>query len=138
MSSQRTPGQLSATNKMEIWYLLNSTSTSSSKPDHQVIPQPEVTSQTPLTVSEVSTPQSLPAKHKIPKDGANFSVKSGPRGVVNFPPCEDIDEAGIAQIHAFEVYPFGEIRDYCRHIPYNSGKKDFSLKTGRESFEGGT
>lgn len=31
----------------------------------------------------------------------------------------------------------GKIGEYCRHIPYNSEKKGFLERTGRESFEGG-
>jgi hypothetical protein len=30
----------------------------------------------------------------------------------------------------------GDIAEYARHIPYNSDKKSFQERTGRESFEG--
>ncbi|KAI1341568.1 hypothetical protein F5Y15DRAFT_414089 [Xylariaceae sp. FL0016] len=74
-------------------------------------------------------------KHKMPKDATVFTTKSRPKGVVNFPPFERLDEASLRQVRKFQVYPLGKIQEYCRHIPYNSGKKDFYEKTGRESFE---
>jgi hypothetical protein len=74
-------------------------------------------------------------KHKMPKDAAVFT-KSKPKGAINFPPYESLDEASLRLVRKFQVYPLGKIREYSRHIPYNSGKKDFYEKTGRESFEG--
>ncbi|RYP79603.1 hypothetical protein DL769_002842 [Monosporascus sp. CRB-8-3] len=74
-------------------------------------------------------------KHKMPKDAAVFNTKSRPKGVVNFAPYERLDEASLRQVRKFQVFPLGRIQEYCRHIPYNSGKKDFYVKTGRESFE---
>ncbi|ROW04527.1 hypothetical protein VMCG_04995 [Cytospora schulzeri] len=62
-------------------------------------------------------------------------VKSKAKGTVNFPPFENLDEASFHEIKRYQIYPFGKIQEYCRHIPYNSGKKDFYEKTGRESFE---
>ncbi|KAI5926731.1 hypothetical protein F4810DRAFT_699442 [Camillea tinctor] len=73
-------------------------------------------------------------KHKMPKDAAVFT-KSKPKGVVNFLPFERLDPASLRQVRKFQVYPLGKIQEYSRHIPYNSGKKDFYEKTGRESFE---
>ncbi|CAJ2502141.1 Uu.00g049940.m01.CDS01 [Anthostomella pinea] len=70
----------------------------------------------------------------MPKDAAVFN-KSKPKGVVNFYPFERLDEASLSQVRKFQVYPLGKIQEYSRHIPYNSGKKDFYEKTGRESFE---
>ncbi|KAM5438470.1 hypothetical protein MferCBS31731_005047 [Microsporum ferrugineum] len=35
----------------------------------------------------------------------------------------------------FEIHPMGHITEFPRHIPYNSEKKSFLEKTGRESFE---
>lgn len=69
------------------------------------------------------------------KDAAVFS-KGKAKGVVNFQPYENLDETSIREVRRHQVFPFGEIQEYCRHIPYNSGKKDFFQKTGRESFEG--
>ncbi|KAK4130572.1 hypothetical protein BT67DRAFT_217408 [Trichocladium antarcticum] len=57
------------------------------------------------------------------------------KGVVNFPPFETLDDAALREIRRFQVHPFGSIQDTCRRIPYNSGKKDFYSKTGREFFE---
>ncbi|KAI5866664.1 hypothetical protein GGS23DRAFT_615213 [Durotheca rogersii] len=74
------------------------------------------------------------ARPKIPKDLARLP-KSRPKGDVNFHPFERLDEASLRQVRKFRIHPFGNIQDYSRHIPYNSGKKDFYEKTGRESFE---
>lgn len=69
------------------------------------------------------------------KESGGF-VKSKAKGIVNFPPYENLDESSLREIKRYQVYPYGKIQEYCRHIPYNSGKKDFYEKTGRESFEG--
>lgn len=69
------------------------------------------------------------------KDSGGF-VKSKPKGTVNFPPFESLDEHSLQETKRYQIYPRGKIQEYCRHIPYNSGKKDFYEKTGRESFEG--
>ncbi|KAH6666307.1 hypothetical protein B0J14DRAFT_200750 [Halenospora varia] len=68
------------------------------------------------------------------KDGAVFA-KGKVKGEVNFPPFEDLDEETMREVQRFQVYPLGKIQEYCRHIPYNSEKKSFLEKTGRESFE---
>lgn len=74
-------------------------------------------------------------KQKIVKDAAVFT--RGPiRGECRYPPHEFQDELLSAQHQQFEVYPMGEIADYPRHIPYNSEKKAFLEKTGRDSLEG--
>ncbi|PSR92158.1 transcription regulator HTH, apses-type DNA-binding domain-containing protein, partial [Coniella lustricola] len=75
-----------------------------------------------------------PKPSKMPKD-MNGLVKSKVKGVVNFPPFEALDGPSLREIERYQIYPFGRIQEYCRHIPYNSGKKDFHDKTGRESFE---
>ncbi|EHK99412.1 hypothetical protein M7I_4708 [Glarea lozoyensis 74030] len=41
----------------------------------------------------------------------------------------------MAEIEKFRIYPMGTIEKFCRHIPYNSEKKSFLEKTGRESIE---
>lgn len=74
-------------------------------------------------------------KQKMTKDGAVFA-KGKVKGEVNFPPFEDLDEETMREVQRFQVYPLGKIQEYCRHIPYNSEKKSFLEKTGRESFEG--
>lgn len=75
-------------------------------------------------------------KPKMPKDAAVFSTKSRPKGFVKFYPYERLDGPSLREAQKFQVHPLGKIQEYCRHIPYNSGKKDFYVKTGRESFEG--
>jgi hypothetical protein len=71
------------------------------------------------------------------------------RGEVNYAPYEVSDKCAmlgkkerqeLAEQHGrFRIFPAGGdqglIRDYVRHIPYNSEKKAFSDKTGREAFE---
>lgn len=84
-----------------------------------------------------SPPQPLTPlkKEKMCKDGAVFA-RGKTNGVVRFPPHEAPNEEIAAQHKRFQIYPMGHIGDYCRHIPYNSEKKSFQEKTGRESFEG--
>lgn len=76
-------------------------------------------------------------KQKLPKDGPIFT-KGKVRGEVKYKPCEYQNEEIAVQHRRLHVYPMGKIADYCRHIPYNSEKKSFLEKTGRESFEGNT
>ncbi|KAF7887102.1 uncharacterized protein EAF02_003749 [Botrytis sinoallii] len=74
-------------------------------------------------------------KQKMAKDGAVFAKGTKIKGDVNFPPFEHLSEETMREVSKFQVYPLGKIQDYCRHIPYNSEKKNFLEKTGRESFE---
>lgn len=69
------------------------------------------------------------------KESAILS-KAKAKGIVHFLPYENLDQASLQECRKFQVFPLGKIQDNCRHIPYNSGKKDFYEKTGRESFEG--
>ena len=71
----------------------------------------------------------------MPKDGAAFSKKQI-KSAVNFPPFEDLDKAELQEVRKYEVNSLGRIRMNPRHIPYNSEKKNFLGKTGREGFEG--
>ncbi|KAI9804183.1 MAG: hypothetical protein M1825_001585 [Sarcosagium campestre] len=72
---------------------------------------------------------------KLAKDAAIF-IKSKAKGVVRYPPHENIDdEVMLREIEKAQVMPFGSIAEYARHIPYNSDKKGFFGKTGRDSFE---
>lgn len=75
------------------------------------------------------------AKSKMPKDGAIFKLGK-PKGEVRYPPCEERDEELLKIHREFKLHPLGNIADYPRHIPYNSQKKDFHEKTGRDSFNG--
>lgn len=79
----------------------------------------------------------IPKRHKIPKDAPIFSEGNKIVGIVNYPPHEaDNDRDLVVQHQRFQVYPLGEIyKKGVRHIPYNSDKKDFLEKTGREAFE---
>ncbi|KAI0117275.1 hypothetical protein F4814DRAFT_281892 [Daldinia grandis] len=108
-------------------------------------PGPPINRFPPSPASSSSPTASLPdepglldqhrmAKQKIPKTAALLPT-SRPKGTVNFPPFENLDEASLRQVRQFRVRFFGNIQDHSRHIPYNSGKKDFFQKTGRESFE---
>ncbi len=58
------------------------------------------------------------------------------RGPVNFPPYEDLSDITYNEVRRFCVRPLGQIRRSYEHIPYNSSKKDFYSKTGREGIEG--
>ncbi|SPN98605.1 uncharacterized protein DNG_01650 [Cephalotrichum gorgonifer] len=69
------------------------------------------------------------------RDSGRITKGSRPRGRIQFPPFEELDDAALSEISRFQVTPFGRIQESCAHIPYNSGKKDFFDKTGRESFE---
>ncbi|KAK7403126.1 hypothetical protein QQX98_011116 [Neonectria punicea] len=62
-------------------------------------------------------------------------AKSKLRGPIKYPPFENLPEGLLSEIRRFQIMSFGYIKQSCSHIPYNSGKKDFFEKTGRESFE---
>ena len=83
------------------------------------------------------TPSSTTTKKaKMSKDAPIFA-KAKVKGEVRFPPWEEMDDPVICrEMRRLSIYPLGRIQDYPRHIPYNSDKKSFLEKTGRESFEG--
>ncbi|KAF4973720.1 hypothetical protein FZEAL_9247 [Fusarium zealandicum] len=94
----------------------------------------------PPTYSATTETSNLVLNHPImppPRTSkeSNNLAKSKLRGHVKFPPFENLDDLFLQQIQRFRVTPFGYINQSCSHIPYNSGKKDFFEKTGRESFE---
>ena len=68
--------------------------------------------------------------------GAATFVKGKPKGEVNYPPFEVQDKTIAAEYHKYEVKPVGQICEYPKRIPYNSDKKSFQQKTGRDGFEG--
>ena len=70
------------------------------------------------------------------RESGRITKPARPRGLITYHPFEDLDEAAMREVARFQVTPLGRIRESCAHIPYNSGKKDFFDKTGRESFEG--
>lgn len=89
----------------------------------------------PAEVLQTTTDVSSSPKAKSPAGVVNMT-KSKPLGPINFAPFEEIDQASYREMCRFRVSPFGKIRQSCQHIPYNSSKKDFFEKTGRESIEG--
>ena len=74
-------------------------------------------------------------KQKLSKDAAVFT-RGALRGECRYPPCEYLDDVLTAHYQQYEIHPIGHIAEFPRHIPYNSEKKSFLKKTGRESFEG--
>ncbi|GAD92941.1 APSES transcription factor Xbp1, putative [Paecilomyces variotii No. 5] len=94
------------------------------------LPSPSLTSCTRGNPSP--TPRAK--KQKVAKDAPIFT-RGKTRGVVRYPPCEEQDEVLAEEHRRFEIHPMGHIAEYPRHIPYNSEKKSFQEKTGRESFE---
>ena len=75
------------------------------------------------------------SKGKQTKDAPKFE-RGEVVGTVNFPP-HDTFSADIAKhLKDFKIFPSTGISAYPRHIPYSSDKKDFLMKTGRDSFEG--
>ncbi|KAL6898361.1 hypothetical protein GGI43DRAFT_385236 [Trichoderma evansii] len=88
----------------------------------------------PIEVLQTTIDVSPSPKAKSSAGVANMT-RSKPLGPINFAPFEEIDQASYREICRFRVSPFGKIRQSCQHIPYNSSKKDFFEKTGRESIE---
>jgi hypothetical protein len=80
---------------------------------------------------------SAPKRQKIPKDAAIFT-DAKVNEPVNFPPYAYTDDDELAAQHRkFQIFPPGSIeKKGARRIPYNSEKKDFMPKTGRDAFEG--
>ena len=91
-----------------------------------------------LSSSDCPVGQSeVPKRQKIPKDAPIFAEGNKIVGHMNFPPHEaGNDDDLLAQHRKFHITPLGEIyQKGVRHIPYNSDKKDFLDKTGRDAFE---
>lgn len=80
----------------------------------------------------------LPLKKQKMSKGAATFIKGKPKGEVNYPPYEIQNTTIAAEYHKYEVQPVGRISDYPKRIPYNSDKKTFQQKTGRDGFEGKT
>ena len=117
------------TTMVSIASLLNPTPPSFER--HRDLPSPHSSTYS----SETSPPLPTFKKQKMSKDAAIFA-KGKFMGEIRYRPCEEQDEEIAAQHRRLQVYPMGKIAEYCRHIPYNSEKKSFLEKTGRESFEG--
>ncbi|KKK19409.1 hypothetical protein P175DRAFT_0464515 [Aspergillus ochraceoroseus IBT 24754] len=98
--------------------------------DRHSLPTPSVTSST----STVALRAHRHKKQKIAKDAPIFN-RGKIRGELRYHPCEERDEE-LTKLHReFRLHPMGDIAAYPRHIPYNSDKKSFQERTGRESFE---
>ncbi|KAF6829434.1 APSES transcription factor Xbp1 [Colletotrichum plurivorum] len=108
-------------------------------PPPRFLPSPAMSSPGSCYADRAPSPYSdqRPAipKLKMTKDHPAPMSKYKPRGVIKYFPFEDVDENVRREVLRFRVAPFGRIQESCAHIPYNSGKKDFFEKTGRESFE---
>ena len=90
------------------------------------------------SVQSTGIPTSLaPKKPKMSKSAVIF-VKAEPKGDINYKPCELQSDTVKAEHEKFQVEPIGRISEYPRHIPYNSEKKSFQQRTGRDAFEGKT
>lgn len=77
-----------------------------------------------------------PSKQKQAKDAPIFR-KCPTKGDVVYAPHEaGNDTELVQQYERFQIFPRGEIAEYCHHIPYSSDKKTFLTKTGRDAFEG--
>ncbi|KAH9428318.1 hypothetical protein MCOR27_010222 [Pyricularia oryzae] len=110
------------------------------RPRHTIMPPTPSSTYTDELPSPVSPDYGLLSMPTPPRSstGAAPLLKMEHRGrgfSVNYAPFEDLDEPSLREVRRFQVRPFGSIRETSRHIPYNSGKKDFFAKTGRESFE---
>src|SRR3954471_9583306 len=78
---------------------------------------------------------SAPKRPKLAKDAAIFA-DAKINGPINYPPYEVGDDQELAvQLRKFQIYPVDNIQKKgARRIPYNSEKKDFLDKTGRDAF----
>ncbi|KAH6855786.1 hypothetical protein B0I37DRAFT_350926 [Chaetomium sp. MPI-CAGE-AT-0009] len=83
--------------------------------------------------------QPTPVRPSIETLRMTEDIKNTPRrkasAAINFPPFEVLDGPSLREVRKFQVHPFGSIQETGERIPYNSGKKDFFTKTGREGFE---
>lgn len=106
------------------------------KMDQEFISSPPLIS----THQECKLPSSSSSSTLIRKQNIrkseNLIPKHRIKGNVNYPPHEEMDDLMAQEIMRFQVIPLGKISESPCHIPYNSGKKSFLEKTGRESFEG--
>ncbi|KLU81778.1 hypothetical protein MAPG_00859, partial [Magnaporthiopsis poae ATCC 64411] len=96
-------------------------------PYSDIFPSPLSPDQGPYSHGPPSPPQTAPREV--------YFHKGQTKGPVNYPPHENLDDHSLAEVRKFRVEPFGAIRETCRHVPYNSNKKDFGAKTGMESLE---
>ncbi|KAI8935127.1 hypothetical protein NX059_007721 [Plenodomus lindquistii] len=102
--------------------------------DHTARSTPESPSR---PFSQTAVAAGIARRQRVPKDAPIFTEGNKTIGHVNFPPHEaGYDQHLLDQHRRFQVFPAGEIaKKGVRHIPYNSDKKDFLDKTGRDAFE---
>ena len=86
--------------------------------------------------STTTTPKHADSDASKRPEDSTILAKCRPRGPINFPPFEDVDDTALQQLSKFKVTPLGKIHQEFHHIPYSSSKKDLFDKTGRESIEG--
>ncbi|KAK3319304.1 hypothetical protein B0H66DRAFT_265955 [Apodospora peruviana] len=82
-----------------------------------------------------SLPRHLSGRQPPANRESGDSLHSGTVDIVDFYPFEDLDEDSLREVSRFQIQTFGRIRDSFRRIPYNTGKRDFFEKTGRQCFE---
>ncbi|KAH7135607.1 hypothetical protein B0J11DRAFT_502421 [Dendryphion nanum] len=95
-------------------------------------------SPTPVIIPRSTAPcTSVSKRLKLPKDAAVFSDAAVVTSPVNYPPYEARDNQELLMQHQkYRLFPLGNIQKLgARRIPYNSEKKDFKDKTGRDAFE---
>lgn len=94
---------------------------------------------TPALPRAFTTPISTPKHDKVTKDGF-IPVKAEPKAPISFLPYEVRSDPEVSeQLDHYLVLPdstMGLFREYARHIPYSSSKKDFFQKTGLHSLNG--
>lgn len=97
-------------------------------------PEPEEYPPKLVVVANPSLPREK-GRRTIKKDAALFRP-GNPKGEVRYPPFEELSEELTKILQEWKVHPLDDIDKYPRHIPYQSDKKDFQEKTGRDAFNG--
>ena len=83
--------------------------------------------------SVTPTPKSM---SREAKDAPKFE-KGRPSGEVRYPPYHPVSDSIVQEMKRYSIFPETSIiNSFPRHIPYNSDKKRFTARTGREGFEG--
>ncbi|KAL7899442.1 hypothetical protein HDV63DRAFT_416884 [Trichoderma sp. SZMC 28014] len=99
-------------------------------------PDSALATESGLRPTGIQTATSVSPLPEVDPSGSIGSMtKPKPLEPIKFLPFEEIDQSSYQQICRFRVSPFGKIWQSRQHIPYNSSKKDFFEKTGRESIE---
>ncbi|CAK9134646.1 unnamed protein product [Ilex paraguariensis] len=112
--------------------LLNPASPKSS-PRCSYQPTPALVSAS-ATVRPAASRSRMDARKPVRRSGRSL-LKSRTQGPVRFPPFEDVSAQAMQEIATYQISAFGQIQQCSEHIPYNSTKKNFYEKTGREGIE---